>query len=511
MNGSGLTRQGFNCLLTRGPSPMERRWGRQLWVESRPSWTQAGWWDAELSSSVRALLVIPLGPELVTRLLSLVGDPSGECQHPHPVALPEDRLGVAGSPCGCQVVLAAAWQAAASWTSLSADRAVLAAVGSEPVRVALRPGRSEWGSITDPAVEEMAVGLRCSPASMRNQIHRVRELSALPGLTAAVAEGLLIGWHAGLVAGDIAHLTLDNRTTVVDELLIRLRDRHVRGRTTWTFTEVRGCVRRIVARLDPDGRGRRRRCHFGRGVRLRSDGGGQASVIATLPEDLATRIYRRLTALALGLDPDDPDPGPGLGDSRDPADPGSGLGHPRDPADPRSLDQRRADVLTDLILHRPAGAGEPVGEVAVIVDLATVLGAADNPAGLPEGLPVPAEVAREIAADRSWRAWITGPDGTVVATSARTYRPSASLARLIRAREPHCRMPGCRNPRTDLDHTVPFPAGPTDHENLHALCRRHHRMKHGTRWRLTNHPDGYTWVTPAGISHHDSPHPPLRN
>ncbi len=486
-----VTRTGpAGLVFPRGPSVVERRWGRQLWVESRPSWTQAGWWDAELSPRVRELLAVPLGAQLMSRLLTLGGEASGECGWVHPVTLPEDRIGVAGSPCACQIVLAAAWQAAASWTTLRADRAVVAAVGSRPVRVALRPGQPQWGSVTDPAVEEIAVALRCSPASMRNLIHRVRAVTVLPVLSAAVSEGLLIGWHAGLVAADISHLKRSDRVDVVDALVARLRERHTQGLTTWTFTDVRAWVRRFVARSDPDAGGRRRRCHAGRGVRLRIDGDGQASVIATLPEDTATRIFRRLTAMAHAL---------GAADASLP------------PDQARSLDHRRADVLTDLILDRPAVAGEPAGEVAVVVDLATLLRAAEHPGRVPGAELVPAEIARQIAADRRWRAWITDPDGTVLATGTRSYRPSAGLARLIRAREPYCRMPGCRNSHTDLDHTVPYPKGPTSGQNLGALCRRHHRMKTHARWRLANDPDGFTWFTPAGITHADRPDPPLRD
>jgi len=59
--------------------------------------------------------------------------------------------------------------------------------------------------------------------------------------------------------------------------------------------------------------------------------------------------------------------------------------------------------------------------------------------------PIPADEARELAADGSWRAWITdAATGQVIDAGRRSYTPSAALARLIRAREPYCRMPGVR-------------------------------------------------------------------
>ena len=95
-----------------------------------------------------------------------------------------------------------------------------------------------------------------------------------------------------------------------------------------------------------------------------------------------------------------------------------------------------------------------------MINLSTLQGLDSCPGYVPGVGPIPPEVARELAADRAWRAWITetrSTRDTVVATSPRTYRPPAGLARLLRAREPHCRMPGCRSMVTDLDHIVPFP------------------------------------------------------
>jgi Domain of unknown function (DUF222) len=49
-----------------------------------------------------------------------------------------------------------------------------------------------------------------------------------------------------------------------------------------------------------------------------------------------------------------------------------------------------------------------------------------------------------------------------------SYRPSAPLARLVRDRDRTCRFPGCSAvaATADLDHTVPWPAGPTHPANL---------------------------------------------
>ncbi|HZQ30640.1 MAG TPA: DUF222 domain-containing protein [Mycobacterium sp.] len=56
------------------------------------------------------------------------------------------------------------------------------------------------------------------------------------------------------------------------------------------------------------------------------------------------------------------------------------------------------------------------------------------------------------------------------------YRPSAKLEEFIKVRDLTCRFPGCEEPAEfcDIDHTVPYPVGPTHPSNLKALCRKHY-------------------------------------
>ncbi len=86
----------------------------------------------------------------------------------------------------------------------------------------------------------------------------------------------------------------------------------------------------------------------------------------------------------------------------------------------------------------------------------------------------------------------------------RTYRPHAALAAKVRARDGHCRFPGCsvQARRCHLDHVVAFPAGQTEEANLQALCPAHHGFKHHAGWGVTMTPDGVcTWTTPSGRTH----------
>jgi hypothetical protein len=148
------------------------------------------------------------------------------------------------------------------------------------------------------------------------------------------------------------------------------------------------------------------------------------------------------------------------------------------------------------------------GELQVVVDLATLLGLAENP-GLLQGQPVPAEIACELASEcGSLRRIVTDPvDGHLLDYGTRSYLPQP-LRNHVAARDGTCRAPGCGQPasRCELDHVVPFPHGPSDVANTHMLCKRDHDSKTdgdlevlehladgSTRWRTR---DGQTGVTP---------------
>lgn len=80
--------------------------------------------------------------------------------------------------------------------------------------------------------------------------------------------------------------------------------------------------------------------------------------------------------------------------------------------------------------------------------------------------------------------------------------PSQRLREAILNRDRHCRFPGCtRTAALDLDHLTPYrddeqsAVGRTAPDNLHALCREHHRVKHQTHWIPQMQPDGVvTWT-----------------
>jgi hypothetical protein len=81
------------------------------------------------------------------------------------------------------------------------------------------------------------------------------------------------------------------------------------------------------------------------------------------------------------------------------------------------------------------------------------------------------------------------------------YTPSRKLKHLIRARTATCDAPGCQAQalNTDLDHTIPWPDGPTEQCNLAPRCRTHHRAKQAPDWRVEQSAPGVTrWTLPSG-------------
>ena len=141
--------------------------------------------------------------------------------------------------------------------------------------------------------------------------------------------------------------------------------------------------------------------------------------------------------------------------------------------------------------------------INVTIDLPTLLNMAENPGQLSGYGPIPASLARELAADGNWKRFITDPtSGELLDIGRKSYRPSQHLVDFLIARDRTCRFPGCRYPahRSDIDHVTPWDdGGKTTPQNLGSLCRRHHRLKTHGGWKVTSARDGSCeWISPNG-------------
>lgn len=191
--------------------------------------------------------------------------------------------------------------------------------------------------------------------------------------------------------------------------------------------------------------------------------------------------------------------------------------------DPRTFHQVRADVFAELLLTGeltscPAAAGI-TAKASVTMPVLTMLDARagdgssleTTPALLDGVTPIPTSVAKALAANApSFERILTHPiAGTVVEVDR--YRPTEEMRAWLRARDVHCRFPGCRLPadKCDLDHTIPASeGGPTSLVNLAGLCRWNHTVKGNTAWRVRQLPGGVLeWTSPSGIVLVDAPEP----
>ncbi|WP_421742714.1 DUF222 domain-containing protein [Cellulomonas sp.] len=216
-----------------------------------------------------------------------------------------------------------------------------------------------------------------------------------------------------------------------------------------------------------------------RGVFLELAPDAMARLIAYLPAADATAAFTAIDALA---------------------------GHAAIDGDERTIDQRRADAFSDVfttILDRqvtPDGTPLPTRHgqrtaLQVTVTASTLIGLDDAPAYLGSYGPIPAQVARELAQDATWRRLLTDPaTGQVCAVGTQSYRPGADLTRTVQARDVTCTFPGCRQPSTrcEIDHRIPYdharsPSGgdQTCEANLHSLCKHHHQAKTDGWWNVT--------------------------
>ena len=190
-------------------------------------------------------------------------------------------------------------------------------------------------------------------------------------------------------------------------------------------------------------------------------------------------------------------------------------------ADPRTKQQRRADGLAALTAGLTAmrcQCGSPDCSAAqrrpatdvvihVLAEQATISGDSQSPGYLRTFGPLDSTTLRDMATTAKIKPLVTpstGPEGG--------YRPSAALADFVRCRDLTCRFPGCDEPAEvcDLDHTVPFPLGPTHPSNLKLLCRYHHLLKtFYTRcggWADRQLPDGTVeWTAPSGHTYTTTP------
>ncbi len=185
----------------------------------------------------------------------------------------------------------------------------------------------------------------------------------------------------------------------------------------------------------------------------------------------------------------------------------------RSQGDHRTMAQLKSDLALDLLTGRGAEVPTPAYARPVInltVPIQTVMGIADEPGVLSGGTPVPAGLARAIAADpdATWYRMLTDPAGQMVELSTTSYRPTAPIWRHVTAQWVACFEPSCHAPATqaELDHRIRWPEGETRTGNLWPGCKRGHTAKHTPGFSIEQAPDGsFALRTRAGFAHQVTP------
>jgi hypothetical protein len=388
---------------------------------------------------------------------------------------------------------------------------------------------------------ELACAMRVSDRTMQRRMSEAQTVAEhFPATLAAWESGRITRGHLNVIVETGSILPTECRHDFEEAALPRCE--------VDTPGRVRAGLQILAQRLHPRSLTERHRdARADRRVFVSPRADGMSDLTATLPTLLADAVYDRLTTQANALRDERAQAavrmrttGPGSKADASPTGPSEPAGplQPTGPSgedhvtqaaivasDSRSMDQLRADIFADMLLTAapdadptrrddgPGALGAIRAHVQVVVPAITVLGADEHPADLVGRSPIDADTARRLAGTscNGWDRVLTHPvTGQVLATDR--YQPTADLRRRLRARDAHCRFPGCRIPaiRCEHDHTTDHAlGGRTCLCNLAGLCQRHHSMKQFTAWRVRQLGDGVLeWRSPLGRIYTDRPPSP---
>jgi len=409
-----------------------------------------------------------------------------------------------------------------SWVYSLIQEATLAIAGAEPSE-----SEGLFDGVDETEREDIATALRLSPNTAQSRIDVARTLSNnLPATCAALASGEISSAHATLIARETADALIRG---VSPDILSVIESKALAHSEFHTAAQVGKKLRTLFAQYAPEVFEESSDvARDTRSVRIFPEGDGMSTLIALLPAEDAQTVYLAINEM-INLDSLNKTAASSYSATdfnnsatssshatniKGSAASSSSATEMNDSAscelDNRSMEMKRADALTAIaseFLTRSNKEGGAKGRRPVTLnltmDLPTLLGLSENPAQLSGHGPIPASIARKLAADAKWRKFITDPlTGNLLDMGRDSYLPSQYLVDFLTARDRTCRFPGCSQPARvgDIDHAKPWEeGGETKPSNLGFLCRRHHRLKTHGKWKLDSHDDGScTWLSPTG-------------
>jgi len=349
------------------------------------------------------------------------------------------------------------------------------------------PSRSEW-SIDEAAqrmlVAELACELNLPESTVQTQIVDSRLLvEDLHATLDALSRGDISWRHAHVLADHTGSLPASARAAFEEKVLPYA--------LTHTATRFNRYARAQRERLHPETIEERHETAVDkRSVSIQPGADGMAWLTAHLPAPTAHAIFDRIT---------------------DAAHEASRAG------DDRTIEQLRADTFAQALLGSTYSASEVLGApdlctilstirptVQITVPILTLLSRGDEPATLEGYGPISIETASLLASNApNFMRLLTHPEtGAVLSVGRDRYQIPADLRHWLRVRDGTCRFPGCGRTalRCDVDHTDEWQhGGGTEHSNLAHLCRKHHRLKSLTDWKVENLGNGQLrWTSPLG-------------
>ena len=303
---------------------------------------------------------------------------------------------------------------------------------------------------------------RMSGRDAKRMAKVAERLPDLPKVAEAMAEGGITVDHAKAIADaadKVGSKVVESDPGLLEEATRTPPDKFARRARDWSNQKL------IDAGVDILERQRRAR----EGKLWVDKQSGMGMVLAKLPAAHFARIQQAADARYLELW------------RRDAAD-------GEDPDRVRTPAQRMADVLVELLAGLDAATGEILGgggsgprsstQLVVVAEQSVVDGT--DPRGRCEIIgvgPVPREVLRTLSADTELAAMIYGGAGRPLWLGRNQRLGNAPQRLAVAVRDGGCFQCGAPMHRCELHHIQEWhrDGGPTDIDNLVAVCRRHHR------------------------------------
>jgi len=177
----------------------------------------------------------------------------------------------------------------------------------------------------------------------------------------------------------------------------------------------------------------------------------------------------------------------------------------RSPDEVRTPKQRLADVLFELATNRDASTGESIGEnlgikakASIQLILTAQIGVVDgtDPEGRVEIIgagPVPRQILQTLSPDTELAGMIFDRTGRPLWLGRNQRLANAAQRLTVAVRDGGCFECGAPMHRCDLHHIQEWhrDGGPTNIDNLVAVCRRHHKWLEANNLRVRRTPSGY--------------------